>query len=382
LLSVCLASCDDQRKDGKLTILNVEAAIEDQRPLDISEIIDRTEFFALAGQTKESLIGDILSINESETGFFIFHDIESSIKVFDKTGMFISSKGTIGRGPNEYLFLRGITVDHSNDNTYVMTRDGSIIGYDHADKMFTRNDSVPDGDIVYHKGRLILLRRNFGSLADNHIAKAPVIEIYTQNLLRESAINVQYKGNAVAAVGSFETGVSTVLVGQFMSDNGESLLVKQGRNDTVYVYKNNMSLEPAYKLEMGHYSPPAEMFEGLKSLEEWKKYYSVEQMFEGTKYIITEVANGVFRARSFLVFDRRDPSGGVMATGVDGRSGFFIDGIKFTPCYIRDNRLVGYMQALDIVDNAASITNPELKALAATLKEDSNPVIVVAKLKK
>ncbi len=87
-------------------------------------------------------------------------------------------------------------------------------------------------------------------------------------------------------------------------------------------------------------------------------------------------------ARSYLVFDRREGFGGFSAVGPDGGAGLFVGGLAFTPMYIRDNRLVGYMQALDIVDNADAITNPDLKALAATLREDSNPVIVVATLKK
>jgi hypothetical protein len=45
-------------------------------------------------------------------------------------------------------------------------------------------------------------------------------------------------------------------------------------------------------------------------------------------------------------------------------------------------KLTKYIQAFDIVDNHDAITNPDLKALAATLKEDSNPVIGIAKLKK
>jgi hypothetical protein len=58
--------------------------------------------------------------------------------------------------------------------------------------------------------------------------------------------------------------------------------------------------------------------------------------------------------------------------------------VPFTPSYIRNNQLVGYMQALDIVDAAAaeSITDPSLQTLVATLTEDSNPVIVIATLKK
>jgi hypothetical protein len=82
------------------------------------------------------------------------------------------------------------------------------------------------------------------------------------------------------------------------------------------------------------------------------------------------------------LFDRREDYAGFTTLGPDGSEGLFLDGVRFQPAYIRDNQLVGYMSALDIVDNAESITNPDLKALAATLKEDNNPVIITAKLKK
>lgn len=39
------------------------------------------------------------------------------------------------------------------------------------------------------------------------------------------------------------------------------------------------------------------------------------------------------------------------------------------------------MQAIDIVDNTDVIANPELKTIAAAMKEDDNQVIVIAKLK-
>jgi hypothetical protein len=58
----------------------------------------------------------------------------------------------------------------------------------------------------------------------------------------------------------------------------------------------------------------------------------------------------------------------------------FLAGIAFKPMYIRDNRLVGCLQAFDIVENADRVTIPRLKELAATLKEESNPVIVIVRL--
>jgi hypothetical protein len=111
--------------------------------------------------------------------------------------------------------------------------------------------------------------------------------------------------------------------------------------------------------------------------------FTVDNVWEGDRYFIVSATNLLqIQQPCRLIFDRRDlVSGGFSATGSDGKPGLFIGGIVFTPCYIRDNRIVGYMQALDIADGRDAITDPRLKALAAILKEDSNPVIVVASLK-
>ena len=135
---------------------------------------------------------------------------------------------------------------------------------------------------------------------------------------------------------------------------------------------------------MGRYFIPFEAF-GENPAERWDEaYHDATYVYDGDKYVIvrsSSFAEGSFDT-NYLVLDRHKPYDGFSAFGPNGKPGLFIDGIKFTPCYIRDNRLVGYIQAIDIVDSADLLTNPDLKAIAATLDEDSNPVIVVATLKK
>ena len=381
-LFALLAGCqNDGRSIRSFLTLDVKKAIDNKQTFALDEITDEIEFVTLDDTGKESLLRDpFYSILESENGFYILDYPIEPVKLFDKTGKFKSSRGMTGRGPNEYMHFIKRAIDYERDNLY-LGDNTSILAYDTNGQIFAHADSLPDGLIAYHKNRLLLFRDPifpFPDIGDSTI----FIDIYLSDLRHESSVSEIFNGNSRAIAGSIETGLSRKSIGRFISHNGSRLVVKRGRNDTVYLFTSNMSLEPAYKLEMGGYSPPAEMFEGIKSLEEWEKYYSVEKMFEGERYIVAEVENGAFGVRSFLVFDKSDPLSGFTTMSPDGQSGMFIDGIEFTPSYIRDNRLVGYMRALDIVDKAEAITNPDLKALAATLREDSNPVIVIAKLKK
>ena len=172
-------------------------------------------------------------------------------------------------------------------------------------------------------------------------------------------------------------------INRIMSDNGSSILVKEPLNDTVFHYMNNRVLKPAYRLDFGSHTVPAGVL-GTNPTVQWSNQFRpLRNIWEGDRYILATTVNyGIDTSTAArIVLDKHNPSGGLTALGPDGKPGLFHDGVKFTPCYIRDNRLVGYMQAIDIVDTAAAITNPDLKAIAATLKEDSNPVIVIAKLK-
>jgi hypothetical protein len=135
-------------------------------------------------------------------------------------------------------------------------------------------------------------------------------------------------------------------------------------------------------LDLGKYAVPVDAF-GMEPTVKADDKYTAQYLFEGDNYLLVTARPAMMGGTAHLVIDRDDPAAGISATGgPEGKPGLFTSGVKFTPMYIHDNRLVGYMQALDIVDNTDAITNPDLKALAATLKEDSNPVIVVAKLKK
>jgi hypothetical protein len=379
--ALAVASCGGRGVTGNVVTLDTEAAIDNPRTFDLAEIADKIEFIHLDDSSKESLIGYIDNIGESENNFYILNSPLEPVKVFDKTGKFLSTRGTIGRGPDEHLFIRKFAVDYGRD--VIWLGEDKIVAYDANGRVFARADSIPGGPISHNGERLLLLRWESAFSLPEAGDTIAVADIYSSDLHYESSLRGACDGNYYVRVQSSSGTPSGSYRSHFISNNGDRLLLKRGRNDTVYLFRNNAVLEPVYKLEMGRYSPPDVLFEGLTTREEWGRYYSIEKMWEGDRYIIAEVANAPFYI-SILVLDRRNPSGGFMPLGPDGEPAFFVGGIRSAPKSIKDNRLVGYMMAVDLVNglDAGVITNPDLAALAATLKEDSNPVIVVATLKK
>jgi hypothetical protein len=250
-------------------------------------------------------------------------------------------------------------------------------------EIFARNDSITTGKIAFFDDKVLLFTDS--QAKPTEIGEMyPFVETFSPDLHRGAALERPYKGHGSMILITTDTNgqitsISIMKVAPVVvSDNGVSLLVKEGRSDTVYHHIDG-ALEPFLRLDFGNYAIPDEAFEpSYNKPASEKKHYGVRNIFEGDRYILV---TGTIQPNHFLLFDRREDYAGFTTLGPDGSEGLFLDGVRFQPAYIRDNRLVGYMSALDIVDHAENLTNPDLKALAATLKEDNNPVIVTAKLK-
>jgi hypothetical protein len=392
LSAIFLYGCSGRSEIGEIPNLDIGAAIDAPKVFDLVEIADNIDFVPLDGSTTESLVGGYINtLAESKNRWYV-GEMNTPVKIFDKAGKFLSTRGRIGRGPDEFSGLSIAGIDWEIDNLYLNGRSEGrdrIVAYDAAGAIFARADSVlssPAGMKEFHREKLFMwtMRRSpFGPPADPD-AKETLYETFSSDLEPAGKAEVSGRNNVSPVIVS--SGIWFFFQQGFLSGNGRSLLTYETLADTVFLV-DNTTLSPAYVVDLGSHSPPDGAF-GENATVQWNtNYYVLRRLTEGDRFVFAEAANydpvaGGGVTDEYLIFDRRDSFNGFRATGPSGQNGLFIGGIKFTPCYIRDNRLVGWMQAFDIVDNAAAITNPNLKALAATLKEDSNPVIVVATLKR
>ncbi len=384
-----LTGCKDGTPSGgEITVFDLEAAIDNRQAFDLADISTGIEFIPLDNSRNEGLVGEITNIAGSKGRFYVQENArESPIKIFDRSGRFLTTEGRFGRGPGEYTNITSFAADYDTDNLYmsVISRlDGSLVAYDTEGRELIRRDSVSSGQMVIHDGNLLLLRNRVLRIGDDLTVGGmiPFLDSYSLSGLElETAFEAPDRGVPMV-IRTVERGIN-VLLGpdQVLTSDGSSVLVKENLSDTVTYYRNG-ALEPAFILNSGDYAIPDGAL-GMDPSVDLGNSYAIRGVLGSEGFLFVEAYGFRDNVTARLVIDRDDPSGGLSATGgTEGKPGLFLGGVKFIPCYIRDNRLVGYMQALDIVDNAEAITDPELRALAATLKEDSNPVIVVATLKK
>ena len=380
---------------GDLTTLDLAAAIDNPRPFDLTEIADDIELIPLDDTQRESLLGNISQIAASRERFYVLDNSgDRPVKVFDRQGRFIGTRGQLGRGPNEFLTARSMAVDPDTDELWLSVFSGGrhapLIALDAAGRVTNRNDSISRGnDIVLFDGKIVSLISSPSNEPQPDSLRA-IVDVYSSTSLRhETSVSMADNGDGVAIVITTTDGmaakpdysnVASISVGVIsppvIAGNGRRLLVKDERGDTLFNYRGG-ALEAAYRLDHGRYKYPDGAF-GMSPT--WSgDGFAVGQIYEGDRYIVVKGAFG--SVTSFLVFDRRDPAAGFSAhRGADDTPGLFLDGLPFTPSFIRDNRLVGYLSALDVTDAADRLTHPALKAAAQNIREDSNPILVVAKL--
>jgi len=387
-LACLLAACGPRATDGSITVLDIEKAIDTPRAFDLAEISTGVEFIPLDESVPVDDIAYFSGLRPAaDGGFHIISAGETSpVQHFDRTGRFISTIGQIGRGPYETLTIAGVATNDRTGDVYI---DGgnSVVAFDAAGGGFARNDSVLTYGIAWSGDRLLVLQTPM--VFDEEVFAADsvaFIDLFDSDLRRVGSLYGPPLGHFLGISADGPWPVSP----PFMSHNGARLLVKQGRGDTLYQHVAGR-LTPAYRMNLGRYTPPAEVF-GPRPTARWtERHFSVDYIFEGERYIIVTADNREFltpegNTPRRLVFDRRDLSSGFSAMGgaaagdSGGKPGLYIGGVPFTPTYIRDNRIVGHIRALDIAA-AAAITDPRLKALAATTREDGNPVIAIVQLK-
>ncbi|MDR2912829.1 MAG: 6-bladed beta-propeller [Alistipes sp.] len=387
-----LIGCVGVATDGSVATLDVEKAIDNPKAFDLADIATDIEFIPLDDSNRDGLLGDIRKIAESKSGFYVTDkEWSAPVRQFDMRGNFVGTRGRIGRGPDEVIEISNMAVDRETDNVYIYASDGGsmfLLAYDSAGALFARYNGVGlnNGDLVFHDGSVVVLKLSPDNGENSTIGtRVPLLEMFSPDLKRESTIDAVDKGSGKRIVVISPSGPNDIgyigpggNVPGILSDSGKTLIAKEERSDTVFYYKNGV-LEPSYILELGSHDLPSGAF-GINPVESAGDSYAVLNIFESDRYLFVPTHKYKDDADVQLVFDRASGNG-FSAVGEDGEVGLFLGGVRFVPCYIRDNRLVGYMQALDIVDNRDRITQPELKVLAATLKEESNPVIVVAKLR-
>lgn len=391
--AAAICGCSSNQSDSDFHVIDFEkSTFESQEVLmsdyvmDINYIPVETKDDVLIGEAKMFVLdGEILFWNPRGETVYVFSD----------SGKYLKNVGVSGRARGEFLGVANILQDEEGNYIFTSTK---IIIYSKEDGSCI--EEIARGDV---KGTQLNrftapVYTGNGLFSALHQANGAELDSLVQfnvnkELVGRSALGkMKIEGNQSVTLGNGKKVIMPpMLVPSCLYEYKGQLNYIPGSCDTLYTLKNNL-LVPRIAFEYG----------ALKEREVSKNsggsFGIISQNFKGEtermwlldlSYPNIKITGpNSFSTSSDLVpfvYDKINHTASKLPYYEEfGKYGFKNDidgGMPFWPVVIKGNKMYQYIDAVTFIEAAAKSSSAKMKEVAATLNEESNPVVVVATLK-
>lgn len=359
-----------------------------ERTILLSEIADEIKYICLDNNfsielltnRNMQLINNELYISIRGTG----------ILLFDRSGKFIRKIGSIGIGPEEYVYHHEFTINDLNGTVYVYDIDNKVKVFSRTGH-FVRSFSIDKDergtidDIKFFNSMLLItfpMLKEYNKYKYKWILYDTLGNIIKKQDRRTPVFSANFYGPA-----------STYKIENRLSY--WSLYI-----DTVFSILPDLSEKPNFIITSGEHRWPrkklsVEQIVGanyltLLNIFETKRYLVINYSYQKKQHLLLYDKQ---KGENFLFCSKKSPTG----TIIKGIENDLDGGLSFLPeiYYQEKNKeyLIGVQQPYQIINHVSSSSfknyNPkypekkkELEKLANALKETDNPVLMLVRLKK
>ena len=376
LIALFLASCSSKQTGSEIIRVN------DAKPmqLNLSDYVISLEYVPL--ETKSECLID------RNPNFYVLDEhivvtASQQCLLFDRNGKFIREIGRAGRGPDEYSSAWEGVVNEKKQ-TVLLSGWGKRIEYSFNGTVTNYFPKISYTSVTTHYVSDSILVAGVANFSGNAINK---LLLTNHEKVVDSIPNHQF-------FTPLEPNASGGFNGEFYFYRyRDDLYYKNMFNDTIFRIKDR-KINPTWIFDMGSYHLPYSIMANLGALRsEIMKYNLVQNVLEADPFLLFSVQRE--RGDSAFVFDKHKNQVFVMPKE-QKLKGFYNDidgGMPFWPTHInRKQELVSFLYPdemkemltneyfghKNIRDEAA---NQRLKELIRRLKEEDNPVVVIARLK-
>ncbi len=398
LLFVAACTGPNTTHNTSLNVIDVAGSLNSDRVVNISEIADTVEYIPLETMD-ESLVGKLKNNNIFfERGLFYLILESGEIALFNYNGLYIRRFDKLGRGPGEYTQIADVDVDYSTGN--IMIRNNSIINEYCTKGGLIRSIQIPSNGELSD-----MLFFDFKKLSGFYVLESYIYS-YTVNsgIVIDTSSNLIMKikspGEELDYISTFNPKQLPVHVGTKLFKHKDKVRIINGNNKYILSINNDLTIDTAYVINYGKFSPHTQpgKFLHIEAPFLWRRF----DVFESDNYLFMTFHVGSLAKKPSLLKNalgndyvyHHSPSLFNKVTGEltlllqpeDYKLGFkedFHDGPPIWPIYVSsDNYLVSIISAMELKHYVSTNeVSRELESIAASLKEESNPVIVRVKLK-
>jgi hypothetical protein len=430
LILICtLLCCTSNKKvvtESGISVINLSEKVSKTSSLSLSDAAATIDIVPLE-VTDESLIGNVFKVRVTDNDIWIEHVIEGDALLyrFSRSGSYLNKVGKIGQGPEEYIRLSDFVIDEDEREVYIITTVNGIKVYDFEGNYKRRENlflshffsATKEQFILYHQtfflSQNLCVVRPIANPKDSLWSIALVDSAFQKRKIfknpshtgREEQI-VENRGNKATMVNYWEESAS-----QFDKYNDE-LTLKYPDTDTIYRYDmEKEAFIPQYSIlmkeEKGEYEFTHSWIKDRKAFD----YFTIIRYYP-TKDFIYLVGNKGENIHTFC-YNKKDGSvrRQVRKDKIIERKlpWFFqshrylerpfvlendLSGEKFTVEYRSEGKYWIDVLIPESEDNwidmdrvkASTVTNEakknEFVKVLENINEDSNPIILIAILKR
>lgn len=404
-------SCSSN-KEGTVSnnYIDVERAVGTGKILKLSDYASDIQYVPLETR-EESVLGTIRDISFEDNKFFV-RDNNNVIKIFDKSGKYLSTIDRSGRGPQEYNGIVWFKPAPQAKGAYLLDRSGTLFLYEY-DGTFIEKRTLPKEENMIFSSFAFIENNLFvatHSLDFKNIAAGDIdynVFLYDDSL---SVINERsFSHNGAVQTKMDGTNIRSIAISIkniYLHNYNNQIRFLFDSQDTILTVNKEGVFKDAYILNYGKYKDSENSPDFI--LGEVGKYIKIAAPFFETdsylylrfdfgeyapKKVVTEIRiNGEMIPKTDAsvnaLFNKQSGELILLNMPTPNKRGFVEDikqGLPFWPRFMGANgELIAYINTFEILDAVESDNQCStfISDFSATLKEDDNPVVVIVKPKK
>lgn len=420
VLALAAVSCSNSPENSSgPQVLDIEKGLANRELVKLSEYASAINYIPLESSLECMMSGDeFTKIVKSGDRFYFYSEVgDAPVACFNSNGKFQHFIGTQGRAANEFRkYVKDFVINEQTGRMLICDMEGNLLFYD-KDGNYMYTASLPENSTGVGSDCSIVHNGNgnyffIGNFEYKHTLEeiAKEISVDSDNYLIHfnstgQELSRKSLGTTYRHIQRIAANRMTYKVDQpslYYSDG----LVNIRKTDSIYRYdtaKDTLVCE--YILDYGKLQAKGEVGKvkllpkGTGIYLNTKKFVLFLAMFGKTSFPDMEDKY----ARSVFLYDKEsreirsldvDPDygfawvdcgfGTMPGAPKSGYAGFVNDldgGAPFVPRYIKDGKMYQIMDAIRFMDLAEQCKSPAMKKVAASMNEDSNPVLMEVVLK-
>ena len=394
-----LVSCNSKTKKQNVNDILVAEAIGEYHLLDMDMFVDTIIYIPLE-TTDSILLGEIQQLIVENNKIIVTDG--NSCKVFGINGSYLYDIGKRGEGPEEFLLVRSLDFFSSEDKLLIDVYPNKYLLFDFLQKNISTlkrpviEDEYVFGETVFLSSDYFLSDRlSYTKISDKVLLWGSKSGETSDFLLFS---NEQSYEKTLSSYSSFEVSK------MFRYEN--KLRFYKELNDTIFSVDKDKSISPAYTFKLGKYKITPDLFLSRDhsklptkvwplNLLESKEYLFIEFSFNNyapepfdfiqkyeTGHEVTKTNTNVFS-----VFNKETGELKLMKQPIKRKQGFknnIDEGLVFWPSYISSNdEMITFCNSYEFLEHFENVKDvpPHISELINRIEQDSNPIVIVAKLK-